>query len=61
VLDKSINYEHLIKKSTNVDFKYFENLVELQSIELACFVLSVCNVVLVVEDWFTDPALFRFA
>jgi len=36
-----------------------ENFIELQSIELACFVLSVCNVVLLTEDWFTDPNLFR--
>lgn len=31
----------------------------MQSIELACFVLSVCNVVILAEDWFTDPNLFR--
>ena len=40
-----------------VEFKYFENYVQIQSIELACFCLSVCNVVLLVEDWFTDPNL----
>lgn len=37
-----------------------ENSVEIQSIELACFVLSVCNVVIVAEDWFVDPNLFRY-
>ena len=41
------------------DFKYYENLVEIQSIELACFVLSVCHVVIVMEDWFSDTNLFR--
>ena len=56
VLDKTINMD---KKYFNNDFKYFENYVELQSIELACFILSVCNVVLLAEDWFTDPNLFR--
>lgn len=40
-----------------VEFKYFENYVQIQSIELACFCLSVCNVVLLMEDWFTDPNL----
>ena len=56
VLDKTINMD---KKCFNNEFKYFENYVELQSIELACFILSVCNVVLLAEDWFTDPNLFR--
>ena len=47
------------KKHFSNDFKYYENYVELQSIELACFVLSVCDVVIVLEDWFFDPNLFR--
>lgn len=44
---------------SNNDFKYYENFIEIQSIELACFVLSVCNVVLLTEDWFIDPTLFK--
>ena len=44
---------------SNNDFKYYENFIEIQSIELACFVLSVCNVVLLTEDWFIDPGLFK--
>lgn len=56
VLDKTIKMD---KKYLSNDFKYYENYIELQSIELACFVLSVCNVVLVTEDWFIDPNLFR--
>ncbi len=55
-MERAINYD---KKHANYDFKYYENFAELQSIELACFVLSVCDVLLVVEDWFTDPNLFR--
>jgi len=47
------------KKHLNNDFKYYENYIEIQSIELACFILSVCNVVIVLEDWFFDPNLFR--
>lgn len=53
VLDKTINSD---KKH---DFKYSENYIEIQSIELVCFVLTVCDVVLVAEDWFTDPYLYR--
>jgi hypothetical protein len=41
------------------DFKYYENLVEIQSIELTCFILSICQVVIVMEDWFSDTNLFR--
>ena len=44
---------------SNNDFKYYENFIEIQSIELACFILSVCNVVLLTEDWFIDPSLFK--
>lgn len=56
VLDRTINMD---KKHLSNDFKYYENFIEMQSIELACFVLSVCNVVIVLEDWFFDPNLFR--
>ena len=56
VLDKNINAD---KKHLGNDFKYYENYIEMQSIELACFILSVCNVVLIAEDWFVDPNLFR--
>ena len=33
--------------------------MQIQSIELACFILSVCHVVLSTEDWFMDVNLFR--
>jgi hypothetical protein len=56
-LEKSINMDN--KKSISSDFKYHENYIECQSIEIACFVLSVCSVVLLTEDWFLDTELFR--
>ncbi|CAF0985675.1 unnamed protein product [Brachionus calyciflorus] len=52
VLEKN-NFNEQSKK----DFKYCENYVQMQSIELACFCLSICNSVLVMEDWFLDPNL----
>jgi hypothetical protein len=58
-LDKSINMDKKGGSLSNNDFKYYENFIEIQSIELACFVLSVCNVVLLTEDWFIDPTLFK--
>ena len=56
ILERAINTE---RKHTNNDFKYYENFIELQSIELVCFILTICDVVLVAEDWYTDPNLFR--
>ena len=56
MLERAINTE---RKHTNNDFKFYENFIELQSIELVCFILTVCHVVLVAEDWFTDPNLYR--
>ena len=55
VLDKNINLSEQSKKT--LDLKYHENNVHMQSIELACFCLSVCNVVILMEDWFFDPNL----
>lgn len=65
VLDRTITQSLDKKQQSGVgpnaaDFKYYENYIELQSLELACFVLSVCNVVLVAEDWFCDPSLLRY-
>lgn len=57
MLDKAISTDK--KYSMNDDSKFHENSVEIQSIELACFILAVCNVVIVAEDWFTDLNLFR--
>ena len=39
--------------------KHADNYAEVQSIEISCFVLSVCDVVLLAEEWFTDASMFR--
>ncbi len=60
VLDKAISVEKKYSSSSSsVDTKFYENSIEIQSIELACFILAVCNVVIMTEDWFTDMNLFR--
>lgn len=63
MLDRAIAVSAEKKTATSnlvgADFKYYENYVELQSLELACFLLAVCNVVIVLEDWFCDPNLLR--
>ena len=56
LLDRSLAAD---KKHPPSDFKYQENFVEMQSIELACLTLSICHVVIVAEDFFVDPNLFR--
>lgn len=36
-----------------------DNVMEVQSLQIAAFILSVCHVVLVVQDWFFDPNILR--
>ncbi|XP_039294175.1 protein SMG9 isoform X1 [Nilaparvata lugens] len=36
------------------------NSAEVSSLQIAAFLLSVCHIVIVVQDWFFDPNLLRF-
>ena len=36
-----------------------ENWAEVLSLQLAAFLMTVCHVVVVVQDWFTDINLYR--
>ncbi|XP_012252963.2 nonsense-mediated mRNA decay factor SMG9 isoform X2 [Athalia rosae] len=47
------------KKNSN-DFANTENNVELQSLQFTSFLLSVCHVIIFIQDWFVDPNLIRF-
>ncbi|XP_012217709.1 nonsense-mediated mRNA decay factor SMG9 isoform X2 [Linepithema humile] len=47
------------KKST-IDFANADPNLELQSLQFAAFLFSVCHVVIFVQDWFVDPNLVRF-
>ncbi|XP_065205724.1 nonsense-mediated mRNA decay factor SMG9-like isoform X2 [Planococcus citri] len=42
------------------DFSSTENALEIISLQTAAFILSVCHVVILVQDWFYDPNLLRF-
>lgn len=42
------------------DFSSTENIVEVQSLQQAAFLLSVCHIVLLVQDWTFDPNVVRF-
>nr|CAD7261348.1 unnamed protein product [Timema shepardi] len=43
-----------------VEFTPTENTMEIQSLQIAAFLLSVCHVVILVQDWFFDPNIIRF-
>ncbi|XP_076235415.1 nonsense-mediated mRNA decay factor SMG9 isoform X2 [Calliopsis andreniformis] len=48
------------QKKTTTDFTSIETNLELQSLQFAAFLFSVCHVVIFVQDWFVDPNLVRF-
>ena len=37
-----------------------DNVMEVQSLQISAFILSVCHVVLIVQDWFFDPNILRY-
>ncbi|XP_064599378.1 nonsense-mediated mRNA decay factor SMG9-like [Liolophura sinensis] len=61
VLSASV-MDHLIhhEKKYPTEFTSVENCVHMQSLQLAAFLMTVCNVVLVVQDWFADLNFLRF-
>ncbi|XP_067011318.2 nonsense-mediated mRNA decay factor SMG9 [Anabrus simplex] len=59
VMDRLVQLESS-KKFVAPEFTSTENALEIQSLQLAAFLLSVCHVVIVVQDWFFDPNILRF-
>ncbi|KAK3801740.1 hypothetical protein RRG08_033923 [Elysia crispata] len=41
------------------EYTSLQNFIEMQSMQLLTFLLSVCNIVLVADDWFVDMSLLR--
>ncbi|OAD57874.1 Protein SMG9 [Eufriesea mexicana] len=56
-IDYSISYD---QKKSATDFINTETNLELQSLQFAAFLFSVCHVIIFVQDWFVDPNLVRF-
>ncbi|XP_059813398.1 nonsense-mediated mRNA decay factor SMG9 [Hypanus sabinus] len=56
VLDHLINNDRKLPPEYNLPHTY----VEMQSLQLAAFLFTVCHAVIVVQDWFTDINLYRF-
>lgn len=55
-IDYSTCYD---QKKPAADFASMETNLELQSLQFAAFLFSVCHVVIFVQDWFVDPNLVR--
>lgn len=56
VLDHLINNDRKLPPEYNLPHTY----VEMQSLQIAAFLFTVCHVVIVVQDWFTDLNIYRF-
>ncbi|XP_067173018.1 nonsense-mediated mRNA decay factor SMG9-like [Apteryx mantelli] len=56
ILDHLINNDRKLPPEYSLPHTY----VEMQSLQIAAFLFTVCHVVLVVQDWFTDLSLYRF-
>ncbi|XP_061919183.1 nonsense-mediated mRNA decay factor SMG9 isoform X1 [Entelurus aequoreus] len=56
ILDHFINNDRKLPPEYNLPYTY----VEMQSLQITAFLFTVCHVVIVVQDWFTDLNLYRF-
>ncbi|XP_043936492.1 protein SMG9 isoform X2 [Protopterus annectens] len=56
VLDHLINNDRKLPPEYSLPHTY----VEMQSLQVAAFLFTVCHVVIVAQDWFTDLNLYRF-
>uniref|UniRef100_A0A3B3SPQ3 SMG9 nonsense mediated mRNA decay factor n=1 Tax=Paramormyrops kingsleyae TaxID=1676925 RepID=A0A3B3SPQ3_9TELE len=56
ILDHLINNDRKLPPEYNLPHTY----VEMQSLQVAAFLFTVCHVVIVVQDWLTDINLYRF-
>uniref|UniRef100_A0A8C6VU44 Nonsense-mediated mRNA decay factor SMG9 n=1 Tax=Nothobranchius furzeri TaxID=105023 RepID=A0A8C6VU44_NOTFU len=56
LLDHVINNDRKLPPEYNLPHTY----VEMQSLQIAAFLFTVCHVVIVVQDWFTDVNFYRF-
>lgn len=61
VLDDLINMDDNHKRSTVIsDCQPVENSGEIQSLQLTAFLMSVCHIIILVQDWFVDSNVIRF-
>ncbi|XP_052474489.1 nonsense-mediated mRNA decay factor SMG9 [Carassius gibelio] len=56
ILDHLINNDRKLPPEYSLPHTY----VEMQSLQITAFLFTVCHVVIVIQDWFTDINLYRF-
>jgi protein SMG9 len=56
VIDYSTFFD---QKKSAADFVNTDSNLELQSLQFAAFLFSVCHVIIFVQDWFVDTNLVR--
>ncbi|KAK7147421.1 hypothetical protein R3I94_010062 [Phoxinus phoxinus] len=56
ILDHLINNDRKLPPEYNLPHTY----MEMQSLQITAFLFTVCHVVIVMQDWFTDINLYRF-
>jgi len=56
VIDSAATFD---QKKGAPDFMNSDSNLELQSLQFAAFLFSVCHVIIFVQDWFVDPNLVR--
>lgn len=55
ILDRLIQTD----KKNSTEFSTLENTVEIQSLQIAGFLMTICHALVVVQDWFVDAGLLR--
>jgi protein SMG9 len=58
VLDRNMMFEKK-QPATPLEFGSSENTVEMHSLQMLGFLMTVCHVVLLAQDWFADTQLIR--
>ncbi|UJR15047.1 hypothetical protein I4U23_002020 [Adineta vaga] len=56
---QSLAIPHYWQQQNDPRSMFIDNILELQTLEIIAFILAVCHVVLIVEDQFADPYLYR--
>ena len=56
MIDSAVSFD---QKKGVPDFMNSDSNLELQSLQFAAFLFSVCHVIIFVQDWFVDPNLVR--
>ncbi|CAF1502740.1 unnamed protein product [Rotaria sordida] len=56
---QTISTPHFWQQQIDPRAMFVDNILELQTLEIIAFILSVCHIVLIVEDQFSDPYLYR--